>query len=382
MGKIPTTKLALVKKYASDIDGYIKVKVYVPDTYKPLYKTTKYKVPEKFWDEENEIVLKGFQDYRLINDQIAKSKNEVEDTFKDDLRRGVLFTKAYIENVLKPKTSDGEFLEFYHNHIRYRSVSCSPDYIEHFMIEKRKFGEYAGLNVLFSDITTTLLEGYEMSLKCATTTKNSKMKRLKEVIDKAVAMGKIKTENIAGYTFPSYEAPERPYLTLDETELIANSIYNGEFDYNARLKTVACYFLIECYSGIRFSDWGRFSVEKLVKDRSLKVRAKKNGEPVYLPLNVFTRLGKIVDYVRDSKIVYKLDSETNNLLKIMAIQLKIKKHITTHIGRHTCGTLLGEMGYNDNEIADVLGISPATASTYTKRTRKGLQSAFNRYGGL
>lgn len=52
------------------------------------------------------------------------------------------------------------------------------------------------------------------------------------------------------------------------------------------------------------------------------------------------------------------------------------------MGRHTCGTLLGEMGYNTSEIAQVLGISVQTAQVYVKHTRQGLENAFNKYGGL
>ena len=62
--------------------------------------------------------------------------------------------------------------------------------------------------------------------------------------------------------------------------------------------------------------------------------------------------------------------------------MKLGVHLTTHIGRHTCATLLMEMGYSTADVAQVLGISEQTAKTYAKATRQGLENAFRKYGGL
>ena len=71
----------------------------------------------------------------------------------------------------------------------------------------------------------------------------------------------------------------------------------------------------------------------------------------------------------------------NRLLKLVAREAKIDKHLTTHIGRHTFGTLCGEKGYSTAWIAQAMGVSEQTAKTYIKRTRKGLQDEVNRIGG-
>lgn len=294
-------------------------------------------------------------------------------------------TLEVVKGLFQPEGKDksGDFHAFHSSYIKYLKSNFSPGYIKHLEVEQRQLKKYRP-TLRFSDINDDFLEQYEMQLTCAATTKHTKMKRLKEVVDRAVAKGKIDGKKVATYKLPPYVEPEGQYLTLPQTEIIANAIYEGDLDFNANIKKVACYFLVECYSGIRFSDWHRFKIETLLRDRNFKVRAKKNKEPVYIPLNVFKRLGTIIDYIVANDIVFDLkERETNIMLKALPVVLKLPiQDLTTHVGRHTCGTLLGEMGYNDREIAEILGISEKTAKTYRKNTRQGLNNAFEKHGGL
>ena len=100
-------------------------------------------------------------------------------------------------------------------------------------------------------------------------------------------------------------------------------------------------------------------------------------------MKVFTRLGKVIDYITKHNIRMKVELQVaNRELKLLGRELKLKFGLTTHIGRHTCGTLLGEMGYSTRSIADVLGISEMTAKRYVKQTRQSLNYEFESKGGL
>lgn len=382
---IPTVSLVLRKKYADDTMAAIRLCVYDPSTFKQIFKPTGYKVNAAHWDSEEQRVKKACPDADLINYKIQQVKAELQEAFKEDLRTGVTFTKEHILSRLQPPSDTGDFLTFYREHIAYlRSKKLTAAYCNHFEIEYNRIKAYGGETLSFRDINSRFLEGYEMSVsKYANNTINTIFKRLKEIIDKGIVQEKIRPSVLAGYKWPNYQGNERLYLTLGQTEQIGDAIYKGDFLHDPQLNKVACFFLVECYAGIRFSDWGRFSVETLVKDRNLKVRAKKNGEPVYLPLKVFKRLGKIVGYIEKNNLTFDVpDYDTNRKLKIVAAHCGIKLHLTTHIGRHTCGTLLGEMGYSTRAIADVLGISEQTAKVYVKATKQGLNFEFSKYGGL
>jgi len=99
---------------------------------------------------------------------------------------------------------------------------------------------------------------------------------------------------------------------------------------------------VEYTAGIRHSDWSTFSIEKLVKNKVLKVRTKRTGEPIYVPITPGSRLEKVLARIKEKELVndYKEPASANKKLKILVEMAGIKKRIATHSGRRTCCTLL------------------------------------------
>jgi integrase len=380
-------KVVLHKHKAKDSHGYLYLRVKVPGEKKYKNKALGYKIPEKLWDSANQLIKRGFPDYETINDEIHRQRLTFKKSLDHDTDKGKLITEHYLsERLTGKKYSPGSFIAHFEQHIDYLTAQASAGYVSHWKVEYRRLVRYAGDKLAFEDINRKWLEKYvthmSETLNIETTLPN-KIKKISELINKAVDMGDMKREQIAGYKFPSYKAPVRNYLTLDETDKIWELVEKGEYSDQAKMLMVAVYFLVECYSGIRFSDWPRFKVEKLIHEDNLKVRAKKNGEPVYLPLRHFPRLAKVLDYIKCNNIKFiHSEKETNIKLKTIGNQIDVDFKITTHTGRHTCGTLLGELGYAAKDIAEVLGISENTAKVYIKQTRKGLLTTLERFGGL
>ncbi len=381
-------KIILHKVHKDDDYGYLYLRVKIPGKkrYKP--KSLGYKVSEKYWDPETEKVLKGFPDYDHINDHVDRKKLELKRELQNVETNGKQVTESIIKDKLKrTEKGGGSFISFFDAHRKYIRSKHSKGYANHWDTEHTRIVTYAGNELSFDEITMEWLKGYETYLRegdhirkpLAGTTLNTVFKRMKEVIDLAISRGHIQPFQIAGYKFPAYVPPEREYLTLEETDRIFDAL--PEFDRT--LQTVAAFFLIECYAGVRISDWRRFAVERLVHHHSFKVRTKKNGQPVYLPLRYFPRLKKVLNYIEKNNLTIAItDQLINRYLKVIASVCNLSLALTSHVGRHTCGTLLGELGFSTREIAEVLGISEQTAKTYIKQTRKGLTNAFERYGGL
>ncbi len=383
MAKIPTINLELVKKTASSIEGYIKIAVYVPSTHRPKYQSTGYKILVKDWDKENQIVKRSCTDFQTINYECQKQRDTIEAVFKDALKKDKSFTEAYIVDTLKPKSVAGSFLQFYKTFLELQEKRNSSGYFKHWEMEYRRLEKFAGPNLAFEDITVNFLERYEKSLKYAPTTINTIIKRLNEVINRAIERELISPKQVAGFKLPGYKQPETKYLTLAQTEKIANLLYDGKLDSQPLLRTTAAFFLVECYGGIRFSDWSKFEVEKLIEERNFKVRATKNNQPIYLNLDKFKRLDKIIQYIAANDIKCNLTEKSANLmLKDLQVLIGIDWGLSTHDGRRTCGTLLAEMGYNTRAIALVLGISEQTAKTYIHNTKQELKHVMERFGGL
>lgn len=323
----------------------------------------------------------------LQNAKLKKIVSKLETEVLNRELQGQILTLSDIKGILSPNVKSESFIKFYRAYIDNLKATNkkAKGTIAIWETEYAKFKEYAG-DISFSRISSDFLDKYHQSLMTyKPTTIHKKLKKILQICHLAIRGGHMQASQIAEFEMIPYEAPDKDYLTLDETERITNAIYKGKLDHDPTFKTVACFFIIECYAGIRFSDWKRFEVEKLIHDQNLKVRAKKNGEPVYIPLKENKRLARMLGYIAANNIVFTYSEKTTNaLLKMLGHVpgINITKKITTHTGRHTCGTLLGELGHNTDKIAEVLAISEATARTYRKSTRQGLNTSYKTHGGL
>lgn len=245
----------------------------------------------------------------------------------------------------------------------------------------------------FGKITTDFLDWYHRKLVTfkhengktgyAPTTIHKKLKKLTQIVRLAQRKKLITTNPLDAFEMVRYEEPETHYLTLEQTQKLADMVYKGELDGEPALRNTACFFLVECYAGIRVSDWHKFEVEKLIDRRKFKVRTTKTKTPVYLDLTVFKSLDKILTYIQDNGLTFTETEQSANLhLKTLGVLLKLKFPLRTHYGRHTFGTLLGEMGYSTRFISEAMGISESVARRYIRVTRQTMNSEQERIGGF
>lgn len=400
----PSIKIELRKVKATDKDGYLFLRVKLANT-PPLLKSLGYKVPLKYWDEEKQQVKHtmpvSYDDANTpahINDDLYQQKLHLSTAFRELSRQGKPVTKEAVQKLMRAEDIEGSFIQFFSEHVAFigrkdkeGNTVRNKGYVDHWEGELLRIKAYAGTSLDFKDITPEWLRAYETALLkgfgdykgIQQTTLHTKMKRLREVIKAATLHGHMKPVQIAGYNWPAWKDPERKYLTAAEVDKIADLVYNGELDDSEVLKQIAAYFVVECYAGIRFSDWARFELETIVKEEAFKVRAKKNGEPVYLYLQYWPKLRRMLHYIRDNHIRFNLaEPVANRNLKIVGAKAGISLHLTTHVGRHTCATLLGQLNYSDLEGAEILGITPDTFRKYHKYTRQGSKAAQQKHGGL
>lgn len=386
MNKLPPVKLILKRHPTVKKDGYICLRVGLGNK-KYKFKSTNIKIPVKSWNSKAERVVPSYIDSMGINKVIGNLKDDLGASFQKDWEKGVPFTSEHIGNRLNgTKFVGGSLIKFFAEYVQFISGKHSKGYVKHWQTELIRIKDFASDQLCFEDLSIEFLERYETWIREKVISKNTLhgiFKKLKHLFKRAIDRELIAPSQIAGYYWPSYRNPERHYLTLEQTETIGNLIYKGEFDADPKMLKIACFFLVECYSGIRFSDWGKFKIETLINDRNFKVRTTKNKQPIYLPLNVFTRLGRIVDFIAERKLVFDIPEQlTNRYLKYLATKAGIEFSISSHNARHTCATLLVGLGYSEYDIAEVLGISVGTVKTYTKMTRKRLETTFAQHGGL
>lgn len=153
---------------------------------------------------------------------------------------------------------------------------------------------------------------------------------------------------------PQRRTKKKEYLTLEEVKKLADTPCD-----DWRVKHA---FLFCCFTGLRYIDVSRLKWKHIVKlsenEYQIEVIQQKTKEPVYVPLSENARkwlpeqgINGKENYVfqfRDRSIIY-------DYLDKWAKAAGVEKHVTFHMSRHTCATLLLYYGADLYTVSKILG---------------------------
>lgn len=226
--------------------------------------------------------------------------------------------------------------------------------------EAGRFKTFGGAALLLKDITPQFLRDYEQHERnrgMAQNTLNTTIRWIKAILNKAKAE-KLLTETPA-YKTPLYIQPERVYLVEAERQQWLKYWRGKKVD--GSLYTTLTWFLYGCYTGLRYSDWEQFDYNRKVEGDFLKLRAKKNGRWVVLPIGKTLR--EVIEVVKELSKPISAD-KTREHLKILAGRIECSKHVTTHTCRHTFGTMCAQLRLPVAVAADLMGITEKVCRIY------------------
>ncbi len=165
---------------------------------------------------------------------------------------------------------------------------------------------------------------------------------------------------------PQRRTKKREYLTLEEVKKLAST----ECD----VWQVKYAFLFCCFTGLRYIDVSLLKWKNIVKASETEWRIEtvqqKTKEPVYIPLSEnamrwlpdkgYNGPENYVFQFRDRSMIYEY-------LDKWAKAAGIEKHVTFHMSRHTCATLLLSYGTDLYTVSKILGhTSIKTTQIYAK----------------
>ncbi len=165
---------------------------------------------------------------------------------------------------------------------------------------------------------------------------------------------------------PQRRTKKREYLTLEEVRMLAGT----ECD----VWQVKYAFLFCCFTGLRYIDVSGLKWKHIVNTGEngyqLEIVQQKTKEPVYVPLskNAMKWLPEkgingpenYVFQFRDRSMIYEY-------LDRWAKRAGITKHVTFHMSRHTCATMLLYYGADLYTVSKILGhTSIKTTQIYAK----------------
>lgn len=224
----------------------------------------------------------------------------------------------------------------------------------------------------FKDITYTFLKEFEVHLKEKGNSVNTIAKHLRQLrtlVNEAINQGYIPSD---AYPFRKYkikqEKGRKEFLTPDELKRLEN------LDVDKKLRHVLDAFLFCCYTGLRYSDFCQLTPENIIRvngKRWLYFKSVKTDVEIRLPLHLLFE-GKALAVLERYDIVTDFakigpNSEANKYLAQLSALARIRKHITYHLARHTCATLLVHQGVPITTVQKLLGhTSVRTTEVYSE----------------
>lgn len=294
-------------------------------------------VPKKAWDKEDQKA-KPLNEYTSTNKHLRDINSFLLNKYDELFPKGEKFSK---EDVKKKSSEIKEAYQVFagrktatpsHNTTlleyipifqeRYRNKFTS-NHIAHFNGLKthlETFQKKTGIQVDFDTVNKNFYLKFTEYLKSEnrkTNTIGSHIRRIKRIMNEAVE-DKLTTnqEHRAKGFKVLNEATDSVYLTEEEIR----ALYNMELE-DLRLRRMRDLFVLNCYTGLRHSDWPKVSFEN-IDDGKLYVKTQKTKEPVIIPVHpiimeILNRYG--------SDLHIPTNQESNRVLRWIGESAVIKK---------------------------------------------------------
>lgn len=336
--------------------------------------STGIKVFKDQWHDKRYIV--NSLDSNELNERLFLCKEKIDSYFNSLMEKGITFSWDDFDTFLKrmdTSTSSETFIDYVARRIEERNDIKPSTKANHrkLLTSLDEFGKI----LYFSDLTKSnvadyynfllgkevIIQGKVQKLKLTTT--SSYMKFLKVYINDAIQHDKLDKNPCNGLKVKRGSAENGRWLSLEELSRIEN-IEN----IPSSLKIIRDLFLIQCYTGMAYTDLMDFSPEKLTEIDGVTVlsgKRKKSGES-YVTV-IYPTLKNLLDKY-NYNIPKRTNQSYNRALKILSMACNIDKPLATHWARRTCGMLMLNKGYSIEVVAKVLGHSDikTTQQCYAK----------------
>lgn len=172
---------------------------------------------------------------------------------------------------------------------------------------------------------------------------------------------------------PVYRDPKKEFITPEKLKDIEKFALTID---SAAQRFAALWFLIGCYTGMRFSDMKTFDKKKHIMGGRLVKETEKTGEVISLPVR--GKIKQLLDLV-DYKPLRIKNEPYNRILKVIAKKCDIEINLTSHTSRHTAAMMLANAGVSIEVTAAILGHSSTRHTrTYYKISNKRIDSEIDK----
>lgn len=257
----------------------------------------------------------------ILNTAIRNKINELEQTFLEQSITGRQGKKI-------EKQKDPTFGEYAKKMIDNEDGVLSPGRMKEKRVYLKKFNQFRP-GIKLRDINHSVMLEFERW--CKTIKHNSdntiwsNTGFVKNVLNMSATEGIFSVSPGKGFKGVKYIDPLRETLSLSEIALLEKFADDGS--QNPKLRSVAAWFILGCYCGIRYGDMKQFQG---IRDGKILLQTEKTNSivSIFATEQIKKAYARIHDHVISNQ-------HCNEYLKIIADSVNINKRLTMHVARHT-----------------------------------------------
>ncbi len=314
--------------------------------------------PDK-WDKEKAKIKGNDLETKTLNNHLDKVKSDLNVLF---INLGVihetvspqLLSDTYLGKDTQPlEKTLMDAIEYHNRKFKEKAVhgSVSLKTWTRFEILKNKVLKFMEHNYKekdrrLKDVKHSFATDFEHYLmindKLASNTLMKYIKMLKTILNMAVANEWINSNPFMNFKC-TYTPPDRNVLNPDEL----NTLYLKALP-NKRLEEVRDVFIFACYTGYAFADMEQFEADAVsvgidgeywLKTNRIKTDSAENVMLLEIPYEIIQKYKSHPYCLANNKLLPIISNQRyNGYLKELAGICNIKKHLTSHIARHTFAT--------------------------------------------
>jgi integrase len=359
---------------------YLHHRIAIDGDSKPREKSLGIKIPEQFWDEGKKKI-KEVEAFSIKLSLLLDKKNKELDNHLLNLR--IKSIQPNWQNVWpeSDKKSGNKAKGFHEDMIAYIPVVLeeeaerknpkgkkpSPGTVRGWRSKLNKLkGFVSTLNM--HNTNEKFLRDYQAYLEQsadinAYSSVHGHLKFLRKFWNLAIKDDLTENYPFKHFVLPDPEFAEKEFLTRTERKALMDLLDDDNIP--GYLRNTLVNFLIACYTGLRYGDWHQ-AKHANIKEGDLYIwQGKKDGKLLVIPITQ-----RVSDLLLLKLPHWKTfpDYDYRTYLKELTQIAKIKKHVTTHVGRHTfCMMCLNEADMTYEKVAQLIDDDVETVKKHYAR---------------
>jgi len=323
---------------------------------KRLELSTHRNISPSSWDNQLGCATGANDEAVILNNYLAALKSKVQRQFNILESLGEEITAGALKNALIGKKEKKHSLINvfqYHNDEMKQHVGgdVAPGTYKHYLTSLKWLQEfilhqYRKDDLLIDDLNYAFITMFEAWLKtvkkCAHNTATKHIRRLKKVVNMALANEWLQRDPFMKYKC-SYKPVNRGYLTNDELKVLEDKTFSVD-----RLQKVLDVFLFCCYTGLSWSDVHVLKHSDITTgidgEKWIIIYRKKTD--TRSPIPILPKALAIIEKYKDDPeanangmlLPVNSNQRMNGYLKEIADICGITKNLTMHLARHTFAT--------------------------------------------